>query len=499
MSNSLSFYQTNFQRATAEQQTSFLEQLFEKDSELRNQFEQFIANWNEVSKNDAPLLSFIDLDELAEEVREVLSDMNFDMESVYDHFKQGDRSYVPQYEAAYEGAINMLREEGFESYTEQAEQFLKKGNLLDGTKVLLAMYEGHNNVYEPGFDEENAIEDYNYNCLDIFKEQLQILLSYYKRHTQETTAVCQVLDLLIERLILWREHYDESLSEDEFMDGNVVYNLSVFEPLLLAIIDNAVTAVHLKNLLLEHDLKNKNTSKIFLRIATLDTNQEDWVTTAEKFAKDDQSIMRQLLKHYQQKGKEKDVYRIAKKAFQHFSSAMYKEILPLIEPEKDEAFYVKVLAHATKSSRDIEQYRSLKQYLNQEEKANFIGQQKQWMDFYVAMLAEEQRYTEILTILENHPASADGWSSTEGRFATIATQISDQYPSEVFQILQQAVDKALKRGRGRGVYIAVTNWMAVMLKIKGYETNARNYIDGIARKFNNFRALKDEMRQGGVL
>lgn len=499
MDKPLSFYKTTFQPTSPEQQAAFLEQLFERDADIRQQFELFIANWNDSPDNTPPIVSFVDLDELAEEIREELGSMSFDMESVYGYFEQGDRSYVPQYEAAWEGAENMLRQEGFEPYSKEARQFLKKGNLLDGSKILLAMYEGHNTVDEPGYDEEEVLQDYNYTCLDIFKKELQSLLFYYKEHNNETNAICQVLDLLIERSVFWQDNYDENLEEDDDIDRNVVYDLKVFEPLFLAVLGNSAIAAYLKKILLDNDLKNKETSKVFLKIAQLDTNSKDWVKTAEKFAKDDINIMRQLLAHYQKKGAEKDIYRIAKKAFHHFTYQMYQEVLAAITPEVDVDFYVKVLSYATRSGRVIEQYRLLKKYLTPEERQQFIAGQKNWMDFYVAMLAEEKRYEEILTILHHHKARADGWNSTEGRFSEMILHIIDQYPAECFQLLQKAVDTALRNGKGRGVYAGVSTWMAVMLKIKGYQSQARGYIDELVKKYHNFRALKDEMRKGGVL
>ena len=39
------FYQKTFQKATPTQQATFLEQLFEKDSYLCAQFQNFIASW----------------------------------------------------------------------------------------------------------------------------------------------------------------------------------------------------------------------------------------------------------------------------------------------------------------------------------------------------------------------------------------------------------------------------------------------------------------------
>ena len=118
-----SFYDDVFEKAAPKQRAAFLTQLFAKDSDLRHQFQNFIEAWQSKEhekKGEVPTLSFVDLHEIQEEVRELLSEMNFYHEDVYDYFDQGGRSYVPEWEAAYEGAQNMLREEVFEPYGNQA-------------------------------------------------------------------------------------------------------------------------------------------------------------------------------------------------------------------------------------------------------------------------------------------------------------------------------------------------------------------------------------------
>lgn len=226
---SSNFYETTFQAATPTQQAAFLKQLFTKDADLRQQFLNFLA----AGKNEKqPILSFIDLEEYRKKVHEEISEMGFDMESVYKYFDQGDRSYVPGHEAAWEGAENMLRIEGFTPFAEEAKRFLKKGNLLDGIKIVLAMYEGHNDVYEPAYDEEDAFQDYNDVCLDIFKEKMQELLPLIGKAAQSTNDITTVFDLIEGRAQFWEAAYQESKAEDEWVDRNVVYDRKVFKPLL---------------------------------------------------------------------------------------------------------------------------------------------------------------------------------------------------------------------------------------------------------------------------
>lgn len=250
MSKKNSFYQTTFRAAAADRQAAFLEQLFAKDKSLRKQFEKFIADY---AGDEVPTVSFVDLDNVADEIREELTDLGFDDE-VYTFFDQGDRSYVPQYEAAAEGAEAMLYQRVFEPYALRAEEFFKKENLLDGTKILLALYEGHNNVYEPGYDEENFIDDYNDLCRDLFLREVHGALPFFKKHENDTAALCQVLDLLTERLLFQRKNYREELYEDEFIDRNIVYDLSAFKPLLATLTKNPEAAAHWKNLISLHKL-----------------------------------------------------------------------------------------------------------------------------------------------------------------------------------------------------------------------------------------------------
>ncbi len=245
-------------------------------------------------------------------------------------------------------------------------------------------------------------------------------------------------------------------------------------------------------------MKNQETSKIFLGISQLKGSQKDWAKTAEAFASKDVSIMRQLLEHYRKEGKESDLYRIAKEAFSHFSGDMHEKILEAISPDKDEVFYIEVLAFNAQHTKSIEQYRKLQSYLTPEQRNTFIEKQETRMDFYVALLAEEQRYSAILEIVRKHDTFADSWSSATGNFDNMVAHILEVYPDESFQLIQGRVKKALVNGRGRHVYATVTKWMKRMLEIQGYEKHARHFIDKLAKEFNNFRALKDEIRKGGA-
>ncbi|GEM_PF-3634150 len=500
ISKSTNFYHTVVKKTTLKQQTTFLEQLFAKDADLRKQFQKFITNWEkEVQMVKSPVLSFIDIEKYRKKVRKKLSGMQFDMESVYEYFDQGDRSYVPQYEAAWEGAEMMLRKKGFGAFTKEAKGFFKKGNLLDGIKVLLAMYEGHNDVFEPGYDEEDVFEDYNDNCSDIFQEKMHELLPFISEINKTDIAITSVFDLIMERVQYWKSKYKESLVENDWFDRNIVYDLEVFEPLFLTLLTNGETATHLEQLLLKHDLKNKDTAKVFLNIAQLKGSKKDWVVTAESFAENDETIMRQLLERYAKERSEKDLYRIAKKAFQLFPLKMYATILEVIQPEVDKEFYIKVLSFYVGASRNIEKYRTLQTYLNQDERIYFVVKNKKWMDFHVEMLAEEGQYEKILAIVKKHPSQADGWSSSEGNLNNIIPLILNVYPEDCFEILQTRVKEALRTGRGRGVYAGVAKWMQHLLKIKGYEAEARQFIDDLVVEFRNFRALKEEMREAGLI
>lgn len=270
MATNSTFYKNVFQKAQPEQQAAFLEQLFSRDSSLRDQFDQFMDNWHKNKEEQPPTISFVNLNELAAEIRTALSDLQFDIESIYEHFHQGERSYVDQHEAAYEGAENMLKQIVFEPYAEQAENFLKKGNLLDGTKVLLALYEGHNNVYEPGYDEEDILDDYNGSCLELYQVHQHFALTDYTPHLNDTTAVCQSLDIIIERAALWESEYDESLQIDEWTDGNIVYDLQVFEPLFLAFIGRSkIVATHFKTVLMKNNLYHDLSDKVVEKLKTL--------------------------------------------------------------------------------------------------------------------------------------------------------------------------------------------------------------------------------------
>ena len=114
------------------------------------------------------------------------------------------------------------------------------------------------------------------------------------------------------------------------------------------------------------------------------------------------------------------------------------------------------------------------------------------------LYAEEGRQQELVEIIRKHPTHIYN-SYNEGNLLTMISYIIASHPAESFQIIGEKVEAALESGRGRNVYAAVTKWLQRMQEIEGYQTETRLYMKALLKKHFRLRALKDEMRQGGIV
>lgn len=494
------FYKKEFKKATKEQRAEFLKQLFEKNLEVQKQFKNFIQERERHEKFAKEIKGTdVAIDKMQEEFRTSLQEVNIDYD-VYKYFDLDGRSYVPEYEQADEAAEEMLRKEYFEEQGKKARILLTQGNILNAVKVMLSIYEGSINVYDLLNDELHVYEDnYNDTLKMLAEEQIEKTVPLIKKAILSDEVIEYVLDLFFSRVKFWKDKYDPKLNTDNWAEYNVVYDIKKWEAFILMFLENKKAAVFLEQKLLTNDLKNIDTSNLFLKISELKGSDSDWVKTAETFAKEDKKIMAQLLDFYFEKKQEKDFYRTAKKAFQYFPRELGEKILELIQPKIDQDFYIKVLRSNVAYREKIELYLELRKYMSIEEINLFIQAQKKNVNFFVEMLAVEKNYEEILKIARQHAATDSIGSYKYGDFEKVILPVLEIYPSECFELIRRKVYKVLEEGRGNHIYEKVVVWLILMKKIKGFENKFKTFLPVFAKSHYRLRNLKSEMQRKGLL
>ncbi len=475
-----SFYDQVFAAAPKNVQNAFLRQLFQKSDALRAQFTHFAENGQEISSS---IVS--DIEMIRDEVYRELCSLEFGYE-VFDYVNQRDYgSYAEEDELAYDGGIQMI-EEVFEGYEKNAINHITRGNLIGGVCVLLGLYEGYFNVKSPAIDEYSSFEDYNEELTSIFMQVAVKIAQEVKLSIKTQTAVKQLIDLVFERVDYYTSG-DATLEEEQ----GIVYEPKKLEALLKALIIDETTATHLKQKMDACGWKDKDAAYIRLHIAQELVDNDTWIEIAESFAGEEIELVAKLLNKYEELGKTKDFYRIAKKAFKIWPYQVDEQLLDKIAPEHDKSFYIKVLSNYTSRKANILTYQKLREVWATGQKEQFIEKNSNQEVFYVQMLQIEERYSDILDFVKNNLSSLN--------FKQLISPIVTVFPNECFDIIHQKSLETLEEGRGRTLYQSVVSWLSLLKDLQGKESAAQQLFQQIYGGPPRLPALRDEMKQAGLV
>lgn len=472
------FREAVFDETDALKKDDFLIRLFEKNADLRSQFIAF-------SQTDEVPESAIVIEDIRDDLKKKLSGLNFDdpdYEAYDDSYNHS--GYREEWEIMYDIGQEMIKEV-FKEYKDHAVKYIKKGNLLDGIKILFGMYEGFFNVNAPASDEYDVFEDYNEELAAQFNEVMQNIVDHLDAAVKTDSAIKQLLALLFERHNIYEQQYDKSKEEE-----NIVYNMKVFEDLLLIMLVNKNIADFLNDLIVKTNVDNIEASFVLLKIADITNNQSLWADHAEKFALYEVKIAIQLMdKYYENKAKD-DFYRIAKQSFKKWSDQLDKYLIDKISEDDEPEFYKQILSKLTSRTKDIKRYKELRQMLTKDEKEKFIKDNTSPETFYIKLLEEEERYNEILLYVKNNTHSYD--------FTQIIRPVLNVYPEECFHIIKTKTDATLLESRGRTIYQAIVRWLLEMKKIKGFEKESVKYFAELYNMQPRLPALRDEFRKANL-
>lgn len=475
-----SFYDQVFAVADINIQKTFLRQLFQKSDALRAQFTHFVENGQEMSSS---IVS--DIEMIRDEVHRELCSLEFGYE-VFDYVNQRDyNGYTEEDELAYDGGIQMI-EEVFEGYEKNAINHITRGNLIGGVCVLLGLYEGYFNVESPAIDEYSSFEEYNEELTSIFMQVSVKIAQEVKATIKTETAVKQLIDLVFERV----DYYalgDATLEEEQ----GIVYQPKKLEALIKALITDEITAAYLQQKMNACGWKDKDAAYIRLHIAQELADNDTWIEIAESFAGEEIELVAKLLNKYEELGKTKDFYRIAKKAFKIWPYQVDEQLLDKISPKQDKAFYIKVLSNYTSRKANILTYQKLREVWTIGQKEQFIEKNSNQEVFYVQMLQIEEKYDNILLFVKDNLSSM--------HFKQLISPIVAIHPDECFKIIEQKSLNALEEGRGRGLYQEVVSWLSLLDGLKGKELASKQLFRQIYDGPPRLPALRDEIKQAGLI
>lgn len=471
------FYDTIFMNSDEAVRIQFLKQLFQKDGALRAQFEQFISQEKEE-------VIFEDIDEIAEDLREELNELEFDWEDI-SHSSRGSRSYdyYDDYDEGYSEAAIEIIEECIKAYGTKAEIYLKTGNLTDATRVILGMYEATFGLETPSFEEYYYFEDLGEEASTIYQDWLLSIGEIVKKIIKNEATVQQTINLIFER---WKFFYQGGGENPHTIE----YDLAIFEPYLKGLVNTPWTGEYLLDALEQHERYAYTNANLYLYLADLTQNEDLKIKILEDFASQSTPLAQQLLDYYFNNKLLADFYRVARQSFNIFPNQVDKFLLEKITPEQDLAFYLEVLHYFTKERSNIDGYKELKKYWTAKEKNAFIENNRLNPSFYVQMLEVEKRFKDILKVVKTNK---DTWG-----FDKLTLPILNIYPQEILNIYFQRAYRAMGPGaQDRKKYRQVAKDLKPILQITQLQDKRAVLIKQLKNNYRHLPAFQDEMKKAG--
>jgi len=472
----------SFEKETTGKKLKFLKQLLDRDVNLQQQFIEF-------TKDAAENLDNIvgeKIDVVKNKIHNELSSLDFD--NIEDNYEYNHYDNYWNEEGLYDFAAEMIQEV-FSSYVNQAANYIKKGNLLDGIRITLGIYEGSQNLPELDNDDYCLFDgEYNTNVWDILKKSINNIALKIDEIVKSDETVIQIIDLTFERIKI----YDAENNDDD--ENRIFYNIKDFEKLFQSLVINKTTAIYLLKQIQNNKFEIYEASYIILNLAEILNDETLWIKTAETFSKNDEKIAGKLIEKYKSKENKKDFIRTAKMAFHNWPNNFDLYLINNLDKEKQENLYVDALRNYVSNKHKIKYYEILRHYLTDNEKVGFVNDFKNDYNnvFYVQLLETEKRYKEILDCAERNKNSYD--------FDKLIMPILNVYPSECFTYIVNKNNESLNSyGRDRKTYQSMIKTLRLLKQIISKKEESVLFLNKLYNHKPNLPALKDEMRKANLV
>ncbi len=468
-----------FEKADSQQKLNFLKQLIDSDINLQSQFVVFMqSETKQVFDNEE---DEVDIDSVAEEIRDELSFLDFDyaMKSGHHHYNYyGNEGRETE---AYQLIDNTLK-----PYYTTSVEYLKEGNLLDAFRTILGIYEGTQNLDEPASDYDLFYDGYESIVSEYVCDYFRSFAKETEQIVRSNESVKSVIDLFFER---YNEFQNSEVEEDS---EKIVYDVSHFEKIFISLLSSTEIADYLIVKIRENDLESLEFADVVLKIADLTDNQKLWVETSESFAEFSFDIANNLLIRYKRSNQTENFNRIALLMFSKWADRINLYLYENLDKENQRELYIDVLNNLTKSSHKIKYYNELREYFSEEQKNTFIENlsKSYCTEFYIEVLEVEKQFDAILQYIQNH---TDSYS-----LQVIINPILNIYPNECFNILKTRCERELNSSkRDRRTYQHMTTLMQCMQKITTKQIESRQFFQSMFA--NRLPALKDEINNAKLL
>ena len=494
-------------QTTTGQKLDCLQQLFDKQPDLRVQFAQFSGMDDSVPK---PVFftaahNAATVEEVSVSVFSALSSLRFDENELY---MNGSGYYS---EADYSDDLTVpdpLIESVLADYADQVINALGEGRLTDAMPVYLGVYEGTQAATEPEDDEFDIISDYPSLTWAVWHGLLSnayTQLAIRVLHPDQITLALIKLNERIQQVDTDEEEAADSEDDDDFQDDQdaepIYYNLKSFEPLLLALVTDATSARAMQQAIVQYSWQNRGTEYVQLRIADVLSDAEHWLNIADQFADQDAYIGLQLLHRQRQMGNRpvllQTVYRLSSKfpkTFDAFILETFDETLPA----PDLNLYLNALENRCRSAGQLPDYLKLRTFWTENERRSFTDSlQTPYVLislFYAQVLHTEGRSDDLFAWLETV-----SWQYARS-LPDILPLAAQTHPTECLNLTTKRAANLLQTSkRDRTLYSTIASWLAALHTIPSLKPQVSLFARQLVSTHTRLTALRDELRMKGLV
>ncbi|MDP1622438.1 MAG: hypothetical protein Q8M08_08870 [Bacteroidales bacterium] len=463
-----------FNDTTTSLKLDFLQSLLQKNEGLKNQFTEYCKRSNsEITenpeqKNPRDMIRTISLKYIS-----VLNSLDFeDMD--WRDYQPRHSGYIEDYEAVEDFAQDQL-DDIFHEWQEQIGSMINNGHILNATCGMLGAYDACLTAYIEGSG-------------DIFNDLTETLLQKHQELVYDAISRIGVTvvsgDQAFQAIVAVLDHYQRNYQ------GMKNY-LNYFESLFICLADTEEIGEQVLANLQRSGIEESWLPQLAVKLYAFRPDQTEWVKKAAQFFMNDLNVAKQLLDYYF--GHDMAAFlRDGKSLFdlhpESFSLYMCERLTPELYPD----FFKKVLWYRASHERNIALYETLRGYLDDGEKQLFLSGIEFDMVFRIKVLEIEHRFEDILKLAQNEVEHT--W-----HFPELITPILNIYPDEAFELINFKATRTVENERGRSAYRRICTWLKLALQIRTREEETRHLIHSLYYRKPALPALKEEMREAGVM
>jgi hypothetical protein len=480
------FYQKEFLAAKKSKQDAFIKLLFGENEAVCRQFLTYIrppvaplsisTDITELSNEIAARISEIDPEEYLSEEEE--EDYYGHRRGRYDYDEYGEgESYDT--DAIEKEVLRLL-----EPYGKKAVEMLEKQQILDSVRVLLAIYEAAYLVEDPQLDEHT---DVSYAAqIDTFLQQTTTTWSENAtKKAFKKTEYDVVLKLILER---WQQfkrfHGKPEAAPYEFLNEDFFY----------FVIQKAEAEHDFLDFMTEHKLHTAVHYELTKKLC-LATGKKDFLL--EKLAEyglETAELAKELMLQYIAHDNRHRFVHVAQQASDKYGWQLNEFIAEQVLPTDNLGFFKRILAEMAERTQRLEFFHRWREQVSPSEQEAYIERQKvRNQRFYMNLLADAKRFSDILIFAEQHVENL-----TTNVFSTAAELVIDVYPEEIFPLYCERIVLFMgNSASSREHYKSAVDILKPIRKMKGKEQEVKAFAVELKKKFHRYPAFIDELRRGG--